>query len=233
MLWPWLDAEPEIVTMAGVGLHRIFSDANLRWKEEQTKRRIIYPILTNLLGFSALDLSETMDPVLRYNGIGLHPDYYYPQGCVIETKKIGASLLRYSSDTSNFESTLDQGMSYLDASDARSCIITNGHDWYAIWRTFDDERWQADGATYFGARFRLDEIVENGDHLRLEHFLSMCNSYCLTGQANRSVVITDFHSYPVDRGLYRSTSMLYFADSSALPLKGRGRGFRPPTTASW
>ena len=124
------------------------------------------------------------------------------QGCVIETKKIGASLLRYSSDTSNFESTLDQGMSYLDASDARSCIITNGHDWYAIWRTFDDERWQADGAAYFGARFRRAEIVENGDHLRLEHFLSMCNSYCLTEQANRSVVIEDFHSYPVDRGLY-------------------------------
>lgn len=42
-----------------------FSDANLRWKEEQTKRRIIYPVLTNFLGFSALDLSETMDPGLR------------------------------------------------------------------------------------------------------------------------------------------------------------------------
>ena len=122
-------------------------------------------------------------------------------------------------------------MSYLDASDARSCIITNGHDWYAIWRTFDDERWQADGATYFGARFRLNEWKTA--ILKLEHFLSMCNSYCLTGQANRTVVITDFRSYPVDRGLDRSTSMFYFADSSALPLKGRGCGFRPPTTASW
>lgn len=226
MLWPWLYAEPELIAMAATGLEWMYGRANKRWNEAQTKTSIIYPVLTRLLGFPALELTESPDRIACYQGTQLHPDYYLPHACVIEAKKIGVSLLSYSAEASNFRSTLDQGMSYLDAYDARSCIVTNGWDWYAIWRTLDRDPWLLPNAAYYAARFRLDEVVETNDLVRLEQFLSMFNAYSLSGQCNRAEPISGFFAHPVKRRLYDTTSTLYFADVSNRPLRGQGSGFQ-------
>lgn len=233
MLWPWLDTEPERVENAGTELQRMFLSADRRWNEPETKVRLIRPILIDLLQFPPLELTESPDPIARYGDIRLHPDYNLPGNCVIEAKRIGVSLLSYNSEASNFRSALDQGLSYLDAYKARSCIVTNGWDWYAFWRASDSRFGAADPVRYFGARFRLDEVIEDGDRMRLGQFLSMFNATCLSDRANRAVPITGFTSYLVERRLYQSYSTLYFSDESARPSKGHGSGFRLPTNTNW
>lgn len=233
MLWPWLDTDPEWVENAGVELKRMYFSADRRWNESETKVRLIRPILIDLLKFPALELTESPHPISRYGDVRLHPDYYLPGACVIEAKKIGVSLLSYNSEASNFRCALDQGLSYLDSYEARSCIVTNGWNWYAFWRASDSRFGTADPLRYFGARFRLDEIIEDGDRMRLGQFLSMFNATCLSDRANRAVPISGFTSYPVERRLYQSYSMLYFADESARPLRGRGSGFCSPTSTHW
>lgn len=230
MRWPWLEALPEWVEIAGVGLRWMFTNADRRWNEAQTKRRIIAPILEELLQFPKFELTESPDPIARFGDNRLHPDYYLPGACVIEAKRLGVSLLSFNGDASRYSNPLDQALTYLDNYPARSCMVTNGYDWYAFWNGANGISDTLCGVQYFGARFRLDEIIRSGDRIRLGAFLSMFNATCLSGQANGVTEITDFKSLSIARGLYEQSNMLYFADSTTSPMRGRGSGFCPPST---
>lgn len=231
MFWPWLETAPERVEAVGNGLAWMFQKADRRWNEGETKRRIIHPILTEILNFPLLELTESPIPIARYGKTPLFPDYSWPQACVIEAKRMGVSLLNFCGESSNFSNPLDQGVSYLDSYDARSCIVTNGWDWYAIWRTNDV--WDAGNSKYFGARFRLDDVIASGDRIRLGQFLSMFNATCLSGRSNRAVPITGFQSLEIKRDLYQTSSTLYFVNASDRPLKGRGSRFLAPSETDW
>ena len=236
MQWPWLEAYPEQVDQAWSRLHSILFNAHRLWNEPETTRKVIVPILTELLGFSADELSETPVPVRYAGSSALLPDFTLPGACVIEAKRMKVSLLNFSSDAANFSNPLDQAITYLDQYAVPTCLVTNGWDWYAVWKAEEGFCDAIRYNNYFGARFRLDEILADGDILAFRHFLSMFNVVCLSGHANGAVPITDFKSLLIRRKLYAQQaihvdmSRLFFADCSDRPMSGRGSGFCPPST---
>jgi len=88
MQWPWLEAYPEQVDQAWSRLHSILFNAHRLWNEPETTRKVIVPILTELLGFSADELSETPVPVRYAGSSALLPDFTLPGACVIEAKRM-------------------------------------------------------------------------------------------------------------------------------------------------
>jgi hypothetical protein len=60
MLWPWLEAYPEQVNHAWSRLHSILANANRLWNEPETTRKVIVPILTELLGFPQTSLARRL-----------------------------------------------------------------------------------------------------------------------------------------------------------------------------
>lgn len=226
MRWPWTTVFPETVQNAQARLREIYSGAKLRWNEPETIRRVIYPILIEILGYPGEDLTETPEEIKKYGENRLHPDFYLPGMCVIEAKRMKVPLLRYNADASNFTNSIDQGITYLDNYDARICIVTNGWDWYFISKT---ENWVlpigGNIRNYFGVRFRLEEAASSVDATRLHQFLSMVNYTCMSGATNQYVTIPGFSLQILHRKLYGVQSHLYCADFSNGPVKGQGSGF--------
>lgn len=226
MRWPWVTVFPETVLKAHTRLQEIYWGAKLRWNEQETMRRVILPILTEILGYPAGELTETPEEYQYYGENRLHPDLYLPGICVVEAKRMKVPLLRYSGDAAKFASPLDQGLTYLDKYNAKSCIVTNGWDWYVFWKT---ENWDQFSKTniinYFGLRFRLDEAASSNDMVRLEQFLSMLNYTSISGAANDLAAVTGCSLFKLDRKLYNTQSHLFWADFSNGPVNGRGSGF--------
>jgi hypothetical protein len=208
--------------------------------EPETTRKVIVPILTELLGFPQTSLARRL---FRYGTRARRrfPDFTLPGACVIEAKRMKTSLLNFSA-MPPISRTRSTKQSPIDQYAVRTCLATNGWDWYAVWKAEEGVCDEIRYNNYFGVRFRLDEILADGDIPAFRQFLSMFNVACLSGHANGVVPITDFKSLLIRRKLYEQQaihvgmSRLFFADCSDRPMRGRGSGFCPPSTpdeGSW
>lgn len=237
--WPLHQVFPEQVGVSGKLLFDIFTRvkaAGGRWNEEDTIQRVIWKILTTILGYQEYDISRTPDPKVYYGKKRLDADMIILKDCILEAKAIKIPLLSMNKADAEFSNAIDQGLCYLDNYDVDYGMITNGWDWYLFKKTLD---WDAfdnkQNSKYFGVRFRLDEIVAAGDEVRLSQFISLFNSASTSGLVNQRVTIKGCSHRVLNRNLYEACSDLYFRDFSNSPLKGPGSGFRflPVNANKW
>lgn len=221
--WPSRSVFQTEAESARAFLCETFNRADHRWNEEDTKYKIIKPILENVLGFPSEAIGSTVFDKVTLAGRTLLPDFFHNPHFAIETKKMGVGLFAQADD--HFTCPVDQVLTYLDAYNLNACIVSNGWDWMLFNKTID--------STYFGLRFRLDIPAATNNVGMIGRFAGFFDYKSVMRLSNWRDHVEGCMHWPLQRKLYRgwteyiSESDLYLYNNAVnVPLAGRNSGFR-------
>lgn len=212
-------------------IHSFLDVVNRRTNEIDTIRRVIEPLLTDVLGFKKADLRSTIDPSVSSYGRKLFPDLIYkPQkdtnrSIIIEAKSAKVNIFSPKHGGDNgFANAIDQTLTYLDAFGSAVAIVSNGWDWWL----FQGETPKRNGtgySDYTGLHVRLDQPTKQTNIEIIRTFISIFHQKSVIGLGDDELLLPAAAPLEWKRALSNSTCIIRFYHFVDLPLRGPGSGF--------